>query len=80
MVDSDPEPPFVVNDGADASQGARAPLFEVVKRALRRHRLTNQPVGIEVWAEMATVSGTLATVLDEDGITAGWHIGSLPCL
>ena len=40
---------------------------------------TDQPVRIEEWSEMNTVSGTLKNVLDEDDITAGWHLGHLRC-
>src|SRR5262249_1069901 len=46
-----------------------AAYFEVIKRAYRRDRWTNQPVRIEVWSEKGTVRGILAPVLDEYGIT-----------
>ena len=44
-------------------------FIEVVKRAYRKDRWTDQPAWVEVWSEKGTVRGTLAPVLDAYGVT-----------
>ena len=46
-----------------------AEYVEVVKRAYRRDRWTDQPDWIEVWSEKGTIRGTLAPVLQDYGVT-----------
>jgi hypothetical protein len=46
-----------------------AAYVECVSRSYRRNRWIDQPEWIEVWSEKATVSGTLAPVLNKYGVT-----------
>jgi hypothetical protein len=43
--------------------------IETVRRAYRRDRWTDQRLRVEVWSEKGTIRGTLASVLDEYGVT-----------
>jgi hypothetical protein len=44
-------------------------FVEVVKRAYRKDRWTDQAAWVEVWSEKGTIRGTLAPVLDDYGVT-----------
>lgn len=46
-----------------------AAFVETVKRSYRRDRWADQTAWVEVWSEKATVSGTLAPVLNEFGVS-----------
>lgn len=46
-----------------------AAYIDTVSRSYRRDRWTNQPERIEIWSEKGTIRGTIASVLDEYGVT-----------
>lgn len=46
-----------------------AQYLDTVKRSYRRNRWADQPARLEVWSEKATISGTLAPILNTYGVT-----------